>query len=239
MKKMKNFIMGVIVGAALTATSSVLANSEAATAVTAFISDMKVVINGQNVELTDKPLIQDGKSYLPVRSVAEILGYNVDYNAETHTAILSNNGDTTPVLNNEQAVTSQEGSGSLKKNLIENFLVDGKLDVSKVKEGIESGTFGINDQDASTGETLLIRAVKENHYGLINYIHDKGADVNLADFEGKTPVHHAVISKSDSALGNLTKFKAKTKVKDKNGKIPMDYTEYSSGVYLYLRAFDE
>lgn len=58
-------------------------------------------------EFDTKPYIKDGRTYLPVRFVAENLGASVEWNAETHTAILRSE---------EATVQMTEGSDNIKIN---------------------------------------------------------------------------------------------------------------------------
>lgn len=233
--KLKNFIVGIIVGAVLTSTTSVMANSET---ITAFFSNMNFVVNGEKADLTERPLKKNGISYLPVRAVAEMLGYEVDYDKKTDTAILTKLNDETPP--NTEEKPSDKGDGVVVSDLISPYIVDGKINLDKVKTAIENKSIGVNDKDKITGETLLIRAAKDDAYFVVKYLAGQGVDINLQDNDGKTPLHYAIINNSSSVSSELLNtLKAKTKIKDNDGKMPIDYTEKYSQMYRILNARDE
>ena len=52
--------------------------------------ELNIVLNNYLV----KPIIQEEKTFVPLRFIAESLGVNVDWNSETKTATLSGNGKT-------------------------------------------------------------------------------------------------------------------------------------------------
>lgn len=86
MKKTKYLICGLIIGLLLT--TGVFASNEQ---IQARFAEFKLSVNGEQQTLNTKPLIHNGTSYLPVREVADLLGYDVDFDDETKTIILNNN----------------------------------------------------------------------------------------------------------------------------------------------------
>jgi hypothetical protein len=92
MKKIKHFIIGLIVGAMLFNVGMVFAETQT---IEAFYNNIKLSIDGKMVELKDtkgnlvEPFIFEGTTYLPVRAVAEALGMEVKYNETTSTVELS------------------------------------------------------------------------------------------------------------------------------------------------------
>ncbi|NOU96690.1 hypothetical protein GC093_26230 [Paenibacillus sp. LMG 31456] len=71
--------IGLIIGSATTAVS---ASTEA---VQATIAKFVFKVNSQEKELKNDPLVVDGTSYLPVREIADLLGYELDYEDTTRT----------------------------------------------------------------------------------------------------------------------------------------------------------
>ena|GEM_PF-5619849 len=66
-----------------------------------------VSINGERVQLGAEPVVQDGRTLLPVRFVTEAMGANVEWNGETRAVTISK-GDASLVLtidSNAMAVT--------------------------------------------------------------------------------------------------------------------------------------
>lgn len=67
----------------------------------AVYSDIKVMLDGQFLVLTDadgntvEPFAVDGTTYLPIRAIAGALGLGVEWNAETSTVALTSGGEVT------------------------------------------------------------------------------------------------------------------------------------------------
>lgn len=53
------------------------------------IDDYNVISNGITTKMTTKPIIYNGSTYLPIRSVADSCGYKVSYDNATKTTKLS------------------------------------------------------------------------------------------------------------------------------------------------------
>jgi hypothetical protein len=92
MKKYKQFLAGLIVGAMLFSTVTVFAGTQA---IEAFFNNIKLSVDGKVVELKDatgnpvEPFIYNGTTYLPVRAIAEALGMEVKFNETTNTVELA------------------------------------------------------------------------------------------------------------------------------------------------------
>ena len=97
-EKMKGFLIGAITTAVLVCGYS--AFSETIDKVlTATFKDIKIIINGYELTPTDvngnpvEPFVIDGTTYLPVRAISEAVGYDVDWDYDTNTVILSSYTD--------------------------------------------------------------------------------------------------------------------------------------------------
>jgi hypothetical protein len=88
---MKNFISGLILGLLIATASGVAANSEIVAKFTSF----NFVINGESKQLETQPVVVNGSSYLPVRELSNLLGYDVTYKADTKTIELNGNTSST------------------------------------------------------------------------------------------------------------------------------------------------
>ena len=71
--------LGLLLGSAGTA---VAANTDAVQAVYA---KFNIVINGKAKQLSTDPLVVNGTSYLPVRAMADLFGFELDYDDATRT----------------------------------------------------------------------------------------------------------------------------------------------------------
>lgn len=81
---MKKFFAGLIVGMVLATSLTVYAS----TRLTAEVVNFKYVVNGKSVTPNGISLVANGRSYLPVRALGEVMGYNVGYNDQTNTIFL-------------------------------------------------------------------------------------------------------------------------------------------------------
>lgn len=111
---MKKFISGLIIGLVLATATSVMA----AGGILAQFEDFNLVVNGQVKVLQTKPLVYNGTSYLPVREIANLVGYNVTYKADSRTIEL--NTSTVPVdlpkTSTVQDITDPNNSFVIQQN---------------------------------------------------------------------------------------------------------------------------
>lgn len=80
---MKKFISGLIVGVVLSA--SFMFSFANVDEIKAVFSNFNFLVNGESAKLESQPLVYNGASYLPVREIANMLGYDVTYKTETKT----------------------------------------------------------------------------------------------------------------------------------------------------------
>ena len=95
MKNIKGFIAGVITTLlVITLITTVFALQEVKT-IDVTYRDIKITIDGELIEPKDalgnivEPFLYGGTNYLPVRAVAELAGYDVDWDGNTNTIILT------------------------------------------------------------------------------------------------------------------------------------------------------
>ncbi|MBU7316156.1 stalk domain-containing protein [Paenibacillus oleatilyticus] len=243
---MKKFVAGVLVGAVVaTAGSALAAQNET---ISATFTEFNILVNGKQASLGDKPVVIEGSSYLPVRAISNTLGYQVQYDGESRTISLANDGNkylktddsnTQPVGKTED--NKQVSNGNFVKDLKGKYSKDGKLDAELIKKAIGSKEVSVNAQDEVSGDSLLILAIKENNFAVYQVLKDNKVDPELANSkDGRTPLHIAVIEKNSFFMGELLSvFKVKTKLTDKDGKVPQDYTQKGTDEYTALRGFDK
>src|SRR5690606_33069687 len=78
--------------------------SYAANTLTARIVDYKIIVNGQEKTLSEKPVLINNRVYLPVRDIGTITGYTVDYKNRVVT-----------LSNTEKSTNSSGGVGSVSE----------------------------------------------------------------------------------------------------------------------------
>ena len=81
-------------------------------------------------------------------------------------------------------------------------------DVQKIKEILTSHPHLLNAADNKLGWTSLYRAVMCGHLAATEFLLDLGADPNLQDKDGRSPLHQAVDNSQIKLLKLLLKNKA-------------------------------
>lgn len=83
---MKGFVMGVLVTTLLSGTVA-MANP----VMRELIFGVSVTINEESVSFADdsQPFITEGRTFLPLRAIAETLGFEVDWDADARTAVIT------------------------------------------------------------------------------------------------------------------------------------------------------
>lgn len=99
---MKRMIIGIVIGLLIgTAGTAFAATSEP---VQAIFAKFNFVVNGEEKTLEADPLVYQGGTYLPVRVVANMLGYDVTYKADSRTIEL----DSIVVATNQKTTQGAE-----------------------------------------------------------------------------------------------------------------------------------
>ncbi|MNO28117.1 hypothetical protein D3C76_180030 [compost metagenome] len=102
MKRFVRTFATLVIGMALgTATIAAAAPGT----VEAVITKFKIVVNGQEAQLQNSPLVVNGTTYLPVREVASILNADLKYNGTSKSIELSTKGDVS--MNPSAGVTTE------------------------------------------------------------------------------------------------------------------------------------
>lgn len=105
MKRFKYFILGFSIATILFTNSNVTA-ADVFKHIQVIFRDMPIYVEGIRAELTQKPMIYNGTTYLPMRTVAQILGKNVLYYENTGSIYIHSDGNE-PVIdtNNHKELT--------------------------------------------------------------------------------------------------------------------------------------
>ncbi|MBY0403457.1 MAG: ankyrin repeat domain-containing protein [Cyanobacteria bacterium] len=115
------------------------------------------------------------------------------------------------------------------------FLAEGGLNaLSGVKVLVDELSANVNAQDPKTGNTPLILAQQParrgNNLKTTVYLLARGADPRLADANGNTPLHHAVLNQQlESARLFLETDPTLATLKNKDGKTPLDLASKEPG----------
>lgn len=93
---MKKVLIGFVLGISMTLTTHVFADLDAK------ITNLIFKVNGETKQVDSPVLNVNGSTYLPLRDVANILGYSVEYNANTKTVEFNNNSTITSDNKNQE-----------------------------------------------------------------------------------------------------------------------------------------
>src|SRR5574343_1231874 len=94
-RRIKDIIIGIIVGCVLIGTTPVLADS-ITQSIEVVLNSVKVQIDGEN--LNANTILYNGTTYLPMRAVAEAVGKDVEWNQSTMTANITDKNNTDATL---------------------------------------------------------------------------------------------------------------------------------------------
>ena len=95
MKNFKGFIFGVLTTLIITLFITTVFAADISRTLTATYRDIKITIDGTQIEPKDangntvEPFIVDGTTYLPVRAIADAIGYTVAWDGNSNTVILT------------------------------------------------------------------------------------------------------------------------------------------------------
>lgn len=85
-EKLKGMLVGGIIATILMSSILSFADSEA---ITAYLSNIKVLVNGTQVQSDVAPIVYNGRTLLPVRALADALGKDVGWDAVNNTVTIN------------------------------------------------------------------------------------------------------------------------------------------------------
>ncbi|PYE51654.1 copper amine oxidase-like protein [Paenibacillus barcinonensis] len=242
LSKLPTFMLGAIVGVAVTAGSAV----GAATYLKATQSNVKLIVDGSQAKLSESPLNVNGKLYLPVRDTANAMGYSVESVTSSQVSLKEsqkNSSTTTSPTNNTSTApsnptTSTNTIASKKvKNLKETYSTEGKLDAEKIRTALNNGTLDVNAQDSESLNSLLHYVIAENNYEAFKAINRNSLNPDLQNKDGNTSLHLAIQTENIFYFGELKKMKADPNIKNSSGKLAIDLADPKSTTYDSLKIY--
>lgn len=93
----KSYVAGILTAAIIGSATIAVAGAQIKKTVDVYYNGIKICIDGKNIHPKDAngnsvdPFIMDGTTYLPVRAVADAIGYGVNWDANTQTVSLNKN----------------------------------------------------------------------------------------------------------------------------------------------------
>lgn len=88
-QRMRDFIMGAAVASLVLSATTVAFAKVAGVNIPVQYNNIKVLVDGKELQTEKEPFIYDGTTYLPLRAVAEAVGKEVSWDSATKTAILT------------------------------------------------------------------------------------------------------------------------------------------------------
>ncbi|MDF2545634.1 MAG: copper amine oxidase domain protein [Anaerosolibacter sp.] len=95
MNKKKMIVVTIVITMLLLSLNSIGYASQIKKTVDAWYSNIKVVANGAEVAMDVEPFIVDGRTYVPVRAVADIFNKDVQWDGTNYKVIINNKPDPT------------------------------------------------------------------------------------------------------------------------------------------------
>ncbi|WMT42855.1 copper amine oxidase N-terminal domain-containing protein [Paenibacillus sp. D2_2] len=127
--------IGVVIGMTSTVTASPVQDY-----VQASIQRIKFIVNGEEKKLDADPLVYQGSTYLPVRTVLNALGYDVGYKADSKTVTADKSVET--ILSEANAAMQKEGNAMESNDQTTNdgskIIDDLNHSITREKETIET-----------------------------------------------------------------------------------------------------
>lgn len=163
---MKKFVMGLIVGVAITAAGSVYAD-EGLQKIEAYLRPtLPVMLDGTPLKLESPPVMVDGSTYLKLRDVAAATGLGVNWNDTTQTVELNSEGvkkveettshQSSPTSGPPQATITKEEIPS-KIDYYKNQIWLANVNISSFEDNIKNNPSDQDDKYKKTIEELKIK----------------------------------------------------------------------------------
>jgi len=91
-ERFKGIIIGVIITAIFAATAIPAFARARQETITAHFNNIRIAIDGRVVQTENEPFVHNGRTYLPVRDVADAMGFDVTWEDATNTVHLTSRG---------------------------------------------------------------------------------------------------------------------------------------------------
>lgn len=139
MKKSSYLIIGLVAGALISTSASALAAQVQSLIGKKVAGEYIVKVDGK--KLSDKAIVVDGKSHLPVRSITDALGAKIDVVEKGEIVISSSDGDaaSTGTSTSEYVGWSKQNLENTLDSLKNNLLKSNEQERTRVLEQIEQG----------------------------------------------------------------------------------------------------
>lgn len=172
MKKYKSICLACTLGAALCATS--LNAADMTKTLKALYRNIRVTYNGTQKTLSAEPFVVDGVTYVPLRSVSEIMGASVDWNGSTNMITIQNSAGDTSSL--QQQLTS----ANYQLATVQRELQQTKAELETYKKSNSSNNSSSNVTTGTDVTSSELSATENYLYS--NYSNELDDDIDL-DFD--------------------------------------------------------
>lgn len=107
-------------------------------------NNIKVMVDGKELQTSKEPFTYDGTTYLPIRAVAEAVGMDVTWDSATKTAILSSKPDVAEVVEAEELAKEEPVEEEKKSERIGKILSKNEVNAGSARI-IFKGAEEVND----------------------------------------------------------------------------------------------
>lgn len=105
-------------------------------------ADFKFFVNGKNVQVSEQPVVIDGKTYLPVRALGETMGKRIGWDQKSQTVIIDE-----LLKDGTYKASEPEFNTHGWKALVELGVENGKITTVKYDEVNTEGVYKLTDQE--------------------------------------------------------------------------------------------
>lgn len=157
---MKRFVMGLIVGIAISTCGAVFAEDGLQKVEAYLRPSLPITLNGTPVTLDNPPVMYDGSTYLRLRDIAKLTGIGVDWNQQTQTVVLSTYG--APTSSTTTAPNTPQGGTPVTGYTSDSFSGQNTKErkIETLKGQIDSLRASMQGLEMSLGESDLSDAMR-------------------------------------------------------------------------------
>lgn len=216
-RNFKWLIVGIVFSLIITSSVAVFAENRS---IQVFFNNIKISINGTNIETDTEPFIYNGRTYVPVRFIAENLNMDVKYNEMTDTVEITNKNEIKNVDN--IGVTAF---------LLDEYKALGDLNnkLSKFNSQIITIYFEhylYKDEFSFDTISYDLDAIKKDHIAEVEYVKKmKAAQINTDKLSTILSYHSEAIELYEKAFKRLQIFSANN-----------DFAEYNAFIDNFFKA---
>lgn len=201
-QRLKDMICGAVIASMVLCSGTVAFAKVANMNIPVSYSNIKVIVDGKQLQTSKEPFTYEGTTYLPIRAVAEAVGMNVGWDGPTKTVTLTS-GDNSAKPEAPAVVSYSRNNpapvGTAQKCTVSDYFDSYTAEIkitesysgSKAWSKIEAANM-FNDEAPSGKEYILVKVEAK----VTNVKDDKAVDFSIYDFTpfNETNTEYEIVS---------------------------------------------